>query len=236
MPSNALITFIPGTLPANYCYTTPQQYYIDIMSITQGFLPGQYTTVIKSATAPDSTDRDKVWFRLNNDNSFDRAYVFFNGIWVSKHPLPIGFTSIAPRSLGNAVAVGNWDEGVGADPTTALTGPFWEVDTDFSGRSPIGAGALGGGTTLVTGDNFGEERHTQLAGEVGVHTHLATIQFNNTSGGWSQVVIGSSDTAPNTSYPVNVSNNVGGTPFNVVHPVHTRLFIKRTSRIFYTAS
>ena len=228
---------IPGTLASNCWPADPQTLYNEMFAkgvaqVTGGAIVG----VIASQTTPSASNRDKLWLKLDGSDRPTRLYYYASGAWLSPHPVPYSGNE-RRLYVGSAASLITYDEGTNT-AVSATSGPFWEIDTDFEARSPIGVGTLPGtSTSLAVGDNFGEEQHTQTAAEVGIHTHDVTITGKS---------LGGSTTIParvivDDDYLIDVDDadgglataNAGGDPFNVVHPVRAVYFIKRTARQFY---
>jgi len=112
--------------------------------------------------------------------------------------------------------------GGAASPWGLPDGTHFKVP-DFSGRSPMGNGLSGavGAAMKTLGQLFGEEKHVQVAAEVGQHSHMYddSAPYNS---GLKPVQLGATSyndgvqTNPKTTNP-----NQGGaaTAMNVTHPV-----------------
>jgi hypothetical protein len=103
----------------------------------------------------------------------------------------------------------------------------------------MGAGVILGANpakTLAVGEAFGEGAHTQLADEVGPHTHEPSPKIMASSPGSASVsgIIngGTGNAMPDLAVLANTyATTQQAMP--VVHPVRGRHFIKRTARRFY---
>lgn len=241
MPNNAVVSLTPGTLPTGYCFTTLQQLYNDFIRFTTAYLPNTYNTHNYGSTTPIAEDRDKAWFRLFGDGSPDRWYVYYNGAWVAPHPVP---ASGSERRLwvGDLTSLQTYDGGSAA-AVSATTGPFWEEDTNFQGRSPMGPGAIptsNPAKTLAVGENYGEGAHLQTAQELGPHTHPFSHARVEGSGSGditgTDVIQGDIGTGPQTGTASALTNTYATTQqtMPVVHPVRGIFVIKRSARTFYT--
>lgn len=137
MNENALIAFIPGTLPVDFCPAGEQERYNMYVSLLSGFLPGNFSTWNTGSSEPTVENRALPWHRTNADGSPDRDYDYYNGSWVSRHLLDPS-TAVRWIWVGTTGDLENFDGGA---PGTVSddTGPMWEVDTDFSGKIPRGA-------------------------------------------------------------------------------------------------
>lgn len=241
MANNAVITLIPGSLPAGYCFSTLQQLYIDFVRLTSGFMPGTYNTFNYGIGPVAAEDRDKPWFRLNGDGSPDKWYVYFNGSWSAPYRVP---ASSDERMLwvGDLTALESYDGG-SPGAVTASTGPFWEEDTDFQGRSPMHPGAIptsNPAKTLAIDENFGEGAHTQTGQEVGPHTHPFSHPRVEGSGSTditgSDVIQGDVGTGPQSGTASALTNTYTTTQqaMPVIHPVRGIYICKRTARTLWT--
>lgn len=235
-----LIQTSPGVVPEGFCpsgETFWQQVYELFLSLTQYSLQANQAFYNYGNVIPTPENRVYPWIRSSGGYP-DRTYQYAGGLWLSKHPLPPGFTAIAPATITSQALLDVWDEGeTGA--VGFYTGPFWEIDTDFEGRSPMGAGAIptsNPAKTLAVGEEYGEGAHTQLADEVGPHTHLPSPKTMATSPGSGSVqgilFGGTGDARPDLAVLANTyATTQQAMP--VIHPVRGRYFIKRTARLYY---
>ena len=227
-----------GTIPEGYCFTTFQALFTDFVAQLTGYVPGTYNFFNYGDTSPAPADRDKPWLRTVAGIP-DRWYVYANlyGEWVWPHEVP---QADSKRSMwvGAEADLKTYDGGEDT-AVTATTGPFWEVDTNFVGRSPMGVGVIPGRTLSPTsiniGDNIGEAEHTQTTDELVAHKHAnptaqdtVAVDKSGAAGG-----IGLDFTGGGTHKETDWTKSVGGgLPSNVIHPVRGCYIIKRTSRIF----
>lgn len=224
----------------------PQTLLNEIFSKTRGELE-DLTGIIASSSTPDPADQDKGWIKLDGSGNPTGLFKYANGYWLWPHPVtpyPSGFRQIW---LGNPADIPTLDGGT-AGITTLYTGPFWEIDTAFAGRSPMGVGDIPDANpahAISSGDEYGEGSHLQLADEVGLHDHpLASestientdgsIKVVNSGSGGAGLLIGAS--GPSTD-PLSVEGNeytATQERMNVIHPVLGAYFLKRTIRQFFT--
>lgn len=265
-----LIRLIPPSFKPNYCPKTWQQLANDVISGTQATFLVQAGNFLYNygSTTPSPENRIYPW--LNTPTG--RWYTFQFGLWVSPHP-------IAPNSYlrqlwtgtnDGTPATGIWayDEGNGVSPLvvapTQTTGPFWQVDSTFDARMPIGPGTTAGGTVITTdGQNpatssGGSDQHTltDAEGATGTHQH----PFGLTNPGNDDAFFrknGAAATVPGyTGYYITGSNGnietgqttadlvtlppgtdgkgVTPTAFSILNPYRGAFIIGRTNRIFYT--
>lgn len=226
-----------GTLPVGYCFDTPQNFYDLIFSLTQFAVSGSPVNLQIGATAP--TDLDAIWFKTEGGR-LEGIYLYLGGAWYRKHPVPAGG---GERMLWYDTPSNLWlyQGGSGLDPTvdvpTATTGSFWQEDTDFSFKIPIGRGA---GTSydsiaarsLEVGDTAGAEKVHLVANELPEHTHplgddgVTIANFSNpfAVAGDSGAVSGAlKDTGVNTTTKLAHEN---------LPPVRTVIVAKRSARVW----
>lgn len=241
MPNNAVISLVPGTLPTGYCFTTLQQLNNDIISLASGYLPGKYNTFNYGSDTPAAEDRDKPWFRLFVDGTPDKWYVYFNGAWSTPYRVP-ATSSERMLWVGSLVDLQSYDGG-SPGAVTATTGPFWEEDTDFAGRSPMHPGAIPASNpakTLAVGEDFGEGAHLQDTQEVGPHPHPFSHPRVEGSGSTDitggDVIAGDVGTGPQTGTASALSNTYTTVQkaMPVIHPVRGIFICKRTIRTLWT--
>lgn len=236
-----LVQVLPGVIPASFCPTgedAEQQRYEMYLSLTQFSLAAGQTFFNYGNGVPTAENRVYPWIRSVGGYP-DRLYYYGAGQWLSKHPLPPDFTAIAPASITSQALLDTWDEGE-AGVVGIYTGPFWTIDTDFDGRSPMGPGAIPSANpakTLAVGEAYGEGAHTQLVNEVGPHTHEASPNDMVSTGGGSSVGIMRGDSG-NPLTDLTILANTYAAPgtqqaMPVIHPVRGRYFIKRTGRLHY---
>lgn len=197
-------------------------------------LPGSFSLFNFGNDQPAVEDRDKPWFRLNADGSPDKWWVWFNGIWVNRHPIEASDLSLR-LYRGDAASVDTYDGG-SAGAITETSGPMWAIDSEMEGRSPIGVGHIGGGTgtELALDQTFGEEKHTQTAAEMAAHTHDLSADKDNftafTTAGTNAMPVGSGY----VTKAIAMQTAGESTPANIVHPVLAMYYLKRTARVYYT--
>lgn len=228
MPGNVELSI---TVPAGTCFTSPAVDWPLLVSLITANLVGSISTVNSGSTTPAAADRDKPWLRTNTDGTDDGMWVFYNGFWVQKHPLPAGAVMMYE---GTAADIVTFDGGE-AGAITNITGAFWEEVTQMQARSPIHPGTLASGTVVNIGDNIGEEKHQLTIPELPAHTH----QFDTTNG--AQVLtkvssnkVGDINQTGSLDYGfANAPQNTGGdVAHNTIHPCRAIWFIRRTARLY----
>ncbi len=256
--TDAIIKFVMGELPPGYCLTSVQQLANDIAANLTGYLPGPYSTIVKSNTKPNAIDpaaTDVLWFRLEGDGSPDGMYVWgpvgATMKWIRRHVLnndPLK----SQIWTGSAAAVDTIDGGT-AGPVTDDSGPFWAITGEMAGKFPVGVGALDDDTTLAVGDTggFTESNHTILPGQLPPHIHEIgigqgqqsdLIREDNRTGCFKvdALIKWESDTE-SKKYGLTLSNHEEDAdephePIAVptVPPYRAVYFIHRTARIYYS--
>lgn len=186
-----------GTLPSGLCPDSYQSMLNAFTAVQSVVLPtGTGIVVIASATQP--TDTTAVWQRLDALGKPLEIYYFAQGAWLSKHPLPPGFTTLWTTVLPNL----NTFDGGDADPLSAISGPMWEVVTAFEARMPIGVGTLPSGTAIAVGGTGGSETVTLDNTNMPDHQHFS---FKNDSVGGAAPNV-SASTYPAREFDDSTSN------------------------------
>lgn len=194
------------------------------------------TSYVLSESTPSVDDQDKAWVKLSG-GYLEGVYAFNNGIWARPHPIA---ASSQERKIFVGVAgnIPTYDGGE-AGTATATTGPFWEIDTDFAARMPLGVGELPvAGVTVAVGDTGGADKITLDEGELPEHTHTFSLdQFSNHDSSTSNPtqLLASNLTVENAGgvKPDVTNSSVGnGESHQNMPPYVGVYFIKRTSRIY----
>lgn len=216
----------------------PQTLVNEIFEKTRGQLQ-DLTGVIASATAPAPEDQDKLWVKLDGFGRPLNNFIYAGGLWLWPHPVAAS-SGFRWMWAGNPADIPTLDGGT-AGIATPTTGPFWEIATEFEGRSPMGVGAIPGANpakSIASGEQFGEGAHTQLADEVGPHTHEPSPKIMATSPGSGSVqgilFGGTGDARPDLAVLANTYSAGTQSAMPVVHPVLGIYFLKRTQRQWLT--
>jgi hypothetical protein len=163
-----------GTL-VNQCWTNPQAFANDFASVSSVLLE-DLTGIIIDDAAPGVNDRDKAWIKTSSGAPVwpSGPYIFYNGSWLAPHPIAYS-SSLRWIWVGAEADIALLDGGT-AGVVTDVSGPFWERDTVFNGRTIIGVGDIPGtsGPTRSVAVNgtadsqatSGEWRHTLLRAEL----------------------------------------------------------------------
>lgn len=251
-------------LPPGYCYTSPERFAADIAAAMSGFAPGEYTLPNFGPDEPDPEDRNKPWYRLNGDGTPDRWYKYANGVWSSPRPKIEMEPDYRMIWVGLESDLWSLHGGGGVDPSvvapTATTGSFWERDTAFDFRFPLGigtspsvtqpSGEVTGSTTVGVGQTGGAE-DTEIvldAENVAPHSHDVTVE--STTGDSADSEQGKFSVGDGTfKWRSDLSNdkvghtreaggNTDGDPEPIektnMPPYYGLIFAKSTIRQFYT--
>lgn len=235
------LPILAGQLPSQYCFQNWQQTLVDFANAMQAVAPGGTFFLNTGPNKPPPELQQFPWLYTDG-----RIYTF-TGVWISPNPE----TSADARRLFMGAAesdIWSYDGGSGDSPSVVTPGNYsgamWEKDSLFTGRSPMGPGAVPVTTnpavTLAppgsTGDSIGEGQHTQLTAEVGTHVHPPlTTNDGNTFLGQQNTGVSSTTIAGVGTFPRDATTglNTGGQPMNIIHPVQSCWIIKRTNRVSY---
>jgi hypothetical protein len=229
--ATVLLPIIPGSLSAGACFNSEQERLNAFAAAMEAQLNGE-AFYNYGDTKPDVSDQGYPWLRTT-----DMRWYRFEGKWKS----PIADYSLYERRLwvGTLLSLQTYDGGDTNTPSTE-SGPTWEVDTAFEGRSPMGPGAIPSSNpakTLVVEENFGEGAHAQTVAEMAEHEHTpdptladgflghatpSAPATYNVGGGGDTISMGATAAAGS------------GDPMPIIHPVRAAYLIKRTTRTFYT--
>ncbi len=259
--ANVLLPILAGNLPTSYCFpASPQQLLNDFAAAMNAVLPGGMAYYNYGDTAPAVAYQGYPWLYTNTM----RWYQFSGGLWISPHPYPASGGARIMFTTGTLSDIWDFDGGDGTDPAASppntYTGAMWEVDADFTGRSPMGPGAISGSVgpkTLLEQENYGTGAHALTTGEGTLHYHGTGADAGNDAV-WMKYTSGVPCTAFNGTYfdqfyntlvrTFNTGNasaftittemlgeTTAGTAHQTVHPVRGIYIIKRTARAYYTA-
>ena len=239
------ISLSMGTLSSS-CFDSLQAMWVDgVSQMTGTVLDGSLKYII-SETAPGADDQDKLWIKLSGGAPV-RQYVYYNGAWVWPHALPPSDSRLQIYK-GSSANIDTLDGG-SAGAVGSATGPFWEIDTDLSGKFPLGVGTLPSGTAVDSGTTGGSETVTLTSDQLPDHEHLGKAYYRSeqSSGGPSDPS-GLGDTTEHESggHTASTSNNwnVAGvqttSTVGTTDQAHTNMppyygvfFLKRTARQYY---
>lgn len=139
------VQLIAPTLAAGYCISNAngglQGFVNTIFANGSGIIQttASLALIIISEDPPTVDQQDYEWHRLV-DGVVEGIYMFVDGAWVRPH-------ATAPSSGERRIWTGTLDalklHDGGEDAVVGdATGPFWEEDTTFRGRFPVGVGTL----------------------------------------------------------------------------------------------
>lgn len=240
------ISLSMGTLSSS-CFDSLQSMWVDgVSQMTGTVLDGSLKYII-SETAPGADDQDKLWIKLSGGAPV-RQYVYYNGAWVWPHAIPPSDSRLQIYK-GSSASIDTLDGGsVGA--VGSATGPFWEIDTDLSGKFPLGAGTLPSGTAVDSGTTGGSETVTLTSEQLPDHEHLGEAYYRAVAGASSptdpsgladDTLHENSGHTTNGSYNnfnkagVVTTSTVGttGQAHTNMPPYYGVFFLKRTARQYY---
>lgn len=187
------------------------------------------TGVLVQTSTPTSSQRNFAWY--NPDTG--RTLYWNSGVssWVSTHPsTPSGFE----RRLweGTLLDLETYDGGSSGAVGDAA-GPMWEVDSNWTGRVPLGVGLVPSSDPAVTtavGDNVGEGSHVQTVAELAEHSHVVNLPSGGNDGStyvWTAI------TNNNFTIPVTSETAGSSSPMSLLQPSRAVYVIKRSARIYY---
>lgn len=257
-----LVNATPGTLPPGFCptgVTALQDLYNEFILKTQFSLSADKAFYNYGDVAPTPENRVFPWLQTSAGYPVRWwVYVAGAGYWLSPYPFPAS-SYLRQIWAGTEDQLDVYDGGEAA-AVTNISGPFWEIDSVFNGRSPMGVGDIPTASpakNLSLGEDFGEGA-TVLTGtqlpdistliKIGVAIpgtgHDSPGDGSTYDGGGAAINAGyTNDTAMYPSqqtwsngFPkasVATLQTAVGEAHNTVHPVHGVYFIKRTARLYY---
>lgn len=123
------------------CFQSEQQ-RLNAFSVLQYIEIDDTLAYVISDSQPSVEDQDKLWIQTDGFGNPIAQFIYSSQYaqWVWPHP-------VAPNDSRLQLytgAAGDVDDLDGGDnlAVTATTGPFWEIDTDFTNLIPIGAGTV----------------------------------------------------------------------------------------------
>ena len=246
---NTTVNLVKGTIDPSSCFSDVKQLYDLFIDATTAHVKGEYSLFNFGDTVPAVSDQDKPWIRTIG-KAPDKIYVYDNGYWMSLHPVPIGSHE---RRIwtGTTAQLAQYDGG-DTGSVSAFTGPFWEVDTDFSAVFPVGVGEFASGTEVSNGGTGGEDKTTLTPNQVPDHKHLGEAYYRasaSSSAATDPTGIADNTLHENKGHTTNANYNVfsiagvrttsidggSGEAHDNLPPYRGVYFIKRTIRQFYTA-
>jgi len=250
MPTNQSVTLVKGTVPDGTCFGSVSELYDTFVDLTTAYVNGAYSLFNYGDTEPSAADRDKPWIRTDGGYP-DRLYVFYDGYWIAKHPVPAGGNERRIWTGTTADLLSYEAPGNSSSTATSYTGPFWEVDTALSAKFLVGAGTFAGGTVVNVNGTGGSDEITLTSGQLPDHQHKGKAYYKASGGTAGSDASGLTDDlahensghTTSTGYTNSIAaagvlttETVGGDndPITNLPPYYGVYFIKRTARIYYT--
>lgn len=214
---------------------------------------------------PSAEDRDNtIWFRIDSGTGdIDRYYWYDSGLakWICKHEKdPSGKERVL--WVGNTTELQTYDGGDGNTLGDA-SGPFWEVDTAFEARFPLGVGTLPSTTAVAALGTGGVEEVELTTAEVPLEhyhgtgrraagdpidtgnndfefimrqwTKTGTYHYNSLQGDTSLSGNGDFSNTGTAATTGAIEDSPSADPHTNMPPYIGTYFIKRTSRKYRTA-
>jgi len=228
------LKLIPGALLD--CYSSWQAAINDAFDKGYALLLDTLKGVlVQDGTPTPDQQTNQLWWQTIAGAPGYGGYIFYNGLWVLRHPMPPGAVIMWE---GDITTLDTFDGGQ-AGAVTSTTGPFWEQVTEIAARFPIAPGTLPSGAVVNNGDTGGAETQTITAAMLPDITlnasglGRATASNEVADPGGALLGIGS---LPGTAYTGPVATLGGsGTPFDLAPPYYALWFIRRTDRLYRTA-
>lgn len=232
-------TLIAETLPANTCWTTPQ----DFLNLTTDYMTVNFDEPLSffnfGSTTPNPDYQDRPWIKTDSNGFVDGLYVFSNGAWYKRHPLSPGIMTMFHDSASNIVTLDGGDE----------DNPYW-VPCD--GEEYTGYGNINGNSWTYTAPDFrslmplcagqgtdpnytdldltnrsydstgGEEQHVLQVTEIPEHTHppidgqqsfISSLANGNYPGSLTNTTTWSSTPSTTGSTGADISSNTASAPY-----------------------
>ena len=161
------VTVQTGQLGPNYCFTSLQQYYLDLIAATSWSIPG-FTGVVVGPNVPAVSSQGLAWLKTDPQGNPINVFRYSGGNWIAKNQREAN-SNERMIWVGTEVALWSHDGGDGTDPSvtppTPTTGAMWQIDPAFAFRFPLGLGNLNTATSPNTYDTNSATQVNQ--GQVG---------------------------------------------------------------------
>tara|TARA_Y100000593_G_scaffold59086_1_gene109553 strand:+ start:620 stop:1315 length:696 start_codon:yes stop_codon:yes gene_type:complete len=230
MASNQQVILQAGTVSADTCFESVQQLYNTFVDKTTAYVAGSYSLFNYGDTVPSVDDQDRPWIRTINGLP-DKIYTWISGQWASKHPVPTG-SSVRMLWVGSLGDLNTYDGG-SAGTASSFSGPFWEQDTAFDARFPVGVGDFAAAVTNTGGekDTTLEEKHLPPHSHSLKYTESGLKDTNaELDDGEGLFTAGSKE----ANGMVRAGSAQNSESFTNLPPYYGVYFIKRTAREYYT--
>lgn len=226
---NVLLPLQPSSLPPGICYASEQDRLNSYADNLHAILNGQ-SFYNFGDTVPAVELQSYPWFR-----TVDYRWYTYDGGWISANPEQSEY--VRRLFVGTLAQLILYDGGDNT-PLSDRSGPMWEEDVAFQGRSPIGPGALPtSGTAVVVATNYGADQATLLANQLPASINLTVgtndygePPMNPTS---FRLLSDDQDVDGQRDQTSTFTNPGGGQPVNTLTPVRGAYVIRRTARVYY---
>lgn len=174
-----IIKAVPPSFEEGYCPDNWRDFALKLMSETQFLFQSDVANSFYNYgdVVPTVDNRAFPWIRTIA-GQMDRLYNWSPnyGAWIAPYwPPPTALFVFDWKGTEAELKVLD-NPGGSANPITATTGPFWQVDHDFDQRIAIGAGTLPLATTVLNvGDTGGQDQITLIAANTARHRHSITL-------------------------------------------------------------
>lgn len=139
-------TYIPisgGSLPLGFCPTSEQERFNAYLAAMFGILEAGAKFVVLSPTQPTVEQQDWLWVQTDDNNQAIQLWTWSTlyGLWLWPHSVPPNDSRLMLWA-GDTADIDFIDGGDSTSPVNDIQGPFWEIDTDWTDKLFIGAGAI----------------------------------------------------------------------------------------------
>lgn len=228
------LPLIPGTIPPGMCFASDQERWNFFFQ--NGYAQGpDIVGIIVSDTAPGIEFQVGYGWIKTIGGSPGKLYTFNNGSWVSEHTVPAS-SDVRQLWVGSLLDLESYDGG-SAGEVTATSGPMWEEDTDFIGRSPMHPGAIPGSdpaASIAVGQDLGAGSRAFTISDMPEHQHV--MKFGSGTSGSIFPAVTTSATSIFDFSTEPTGSATTPTPVSMLHPVRGCYLIKRTARTHYVAA
>lgn len=233
MASNQQVILQAGTVSADTCFESVQQLYNTFVDKTTAYVAGSYSQFNYGDTVPSVDDQDRPWIRTVNGLP-DKIYTWISGQWASKHPVPAG-SSVRMLWAGSLGDLNTYDGG-SAGTANSFSGPFWEQDTAFDARFPVGIGSTANGTAITEASRTGGVDEIALTeANLPPHTHGLNYTERAYNNGTLHTGEGAFISGVKTvDGMIEAGSGQKSESFTNLPPYYGVYFIKRTAREYYT--
>lgn len=251
--SNILLPLQAGTWPVGYCPTTYQEWLQTAADNLKAVLENGRAFYNLGDTKPAPEFQAYPWLRTT-----DGRWYVYSGVWRA----PTNYSLFERRLfVGTLTDLETYDGGSAGISGSPTSGPMWEEDEDYRGRSPMGPGDIVDTSpvkTLVVNEQWGSGVHTLTAAEGANAEHTHGIGVADLTSDDAYLPVGGTSTVPTwqsqyvtgggtpdhtqqtTANLFTLKSGADGlgvpdpTPFNIVHPVVGCYVVKWTGRLYFT--